>query len=378
MKQLRVLIYDTNYVKGVSRMIGLIKIKYWQEQGCAITILCSNDGVAFYKTQLKDSAYMPIDYTYHIHGSLSVPGEYAKINFLVLRKLKKIIGKFDIVYSQCAIIDFLFIPWVLKFFDKQVKWFVMVDNLVPPPHKRPGPFLQKLIPYLSFLVGNLLLKRTDGIFVVTDFLKNYYTKKGMKVIKTFDGYGIEVEIFKGKIVSDTPKFHAIYCGRLHAAKGVFDLIEVVKNVVLVDKKFTLGILGIGDSTIITALKKKIKEYGLKKNISLLGYKSGKEKGDIIRNCGFFLFLSYDEGCPHAVIEAFAVNKLVVAYDLPIYHEVFAKYIKNGQMILFKEKDFTTIANYISNLNMNKLSFQNNLNDYTWDTIVRNELVAMRQ
>lgn len=376
MKSLRILIYDTNYMKGASRMIGLFKIKYWQKHGCAITILCSKDAEEFYKTKLNNITYIPIDYTYNITGPLSVPREYTKINFIVLRNLKKLIGKFDVVYSQCAVIDFLFVPWVLKFFDKHIKWFVMVDNLVPPPHQRPGDFLQKLIPYLSFLVGNQLLKKTDGIFVVTDFLKNYYKKKGIRVTKTNDGYGIEVEIFKGGIQSHTPKFDAIYCGRIHIAKGIFDLIEVVKRVVSVNKQFTLGILGTGDSILIHDLENKIKENKLEKNISLLGYKAGKEKADIIRNSGFFLFLSYDEGCPHAVIEAFAVNKLVVAYDLPIYHGVFAKYIKKGQMVLFREKDFEAIADYIAKKPYKNVKFSNKLEDYTWDDIVKNELKAI--
>lgn len=378
MTALKILIYDTNFVKGVSRMIGLIKIKYWQQHGCAITILCSNDGVAFYKTQLENITYIPIDYTYHISGPMSVPLEYIRINMQVLPDIKKLIGLFDVVYSQAAIIDFLFVPWVLKFFDKKIKWFVAVDNLVPPPHKRPGQFVQNIIPYMAFLVGNLLLKRTDGIFVVTDFLRDYYARRGYKVIKTADGYGIDIKIFKGKISSKAPKFEAVYCGRLHEAKGVFDLIEVVRNVVKKNKGFTLGIMGDGSENIKKDLYAKINLYGLENNIIFTGYIDGKQKGDILRNAGFFLFLSYDEGCPHAVIEAFAMNKLVVAYDLPIYHEVFIKYIKNGQMILFKERKFDTIASYILKLNKNNLFFQNKLDNYTWNMIVKNELASMQK
>lgn len=378
MKPLNILIYDTNYMKGASRMIGLIKMKYWQQQGCKITILCSRDGEKFYRARLQQITYIPINYTYYMTGPLSVPREYAKMNFVALRSFRKIIGKFDVVYSQSGVIDFLFVPWLLKIFDKKIKWFVAVDNLVPPPNKRPGPFLQKLIPYVSFLVGNQFLKKTDAVFVVTDFLKNYYTKKGIKAIKTNDGYGIEVEIFEGKISKNSPQFNALYCGRLHMAKGIFDLIEVVKRVVRVNNKFTLGILGIGDSVVMNDLKDKIKEYGLEKNISLLGYKLGKEKADLIRNAGFFLFLSYDEGCPHAVIEAFAVNKLVIAYNLPIYHEVFSKYIKSSEMILFEEKEFDKISSYILNLHTRNLSFNNRLHNYTWDKIVKNELISMQE
>lgn len=373
---MKILIYDTNFVKGVSRMPVLLKVPYWQKKGCKITILCTPEGEDFYKSKLNNIDFISVDYSYKINGPFSLPWEYTKITLRAIPHLFSIREKFDVIYSETAVIDFLFFPWILKFFDKKIKWFVMVDNLVPPPHKRPGLFIRNSLPYIAFLIGNLLLKRADGIFVVTDFLKNYYTKKGMRVIKTNDGYGIEKEIFKGKISPSTPKFDALYCGRLHMAKGVFDLVEVLKNVVVADRHFTLGILGVGEVKIKNLLEKKIQEYNLSKNISLLGYKTGKEKGDILRSSKLFLFLSYDEGCPHAVIEAFAVNKVVVAYDLPIYHIVFKKYINSGQMILFKQKQYDTISIFITEGKYKKIKFNNNLSDYTWDRITRNELLIM--
>lgn len=379
MTQLKILIYDANYVKGVSRMIAILKIKYWQKQGCAITILCSNDGVAFYKTQLENITYIPIDYTFHINGPLSVPWEYTKINLLVLRNLKKLIGKFDVVYSQSGVFDFLFVPWVLKLFDKNMRWFVMVDNVVPPPHKRPGPFLQKLIPYVAFLIGDLLLKRADGIFVLTDPLKKHYEKIKMKnVIKTNDGYGIETQLFKGKIPEKTPGVNALFCGRLHIAKGIFDLVEVAKIVTQKKPGFTIGILGDGEQYIKEQFLKKIEKYNLEKKFLHFGFIPDKKKGDIYRKSDFYISLSYDESFGHAVLEALACNKLVIAYDLPIYHEVFAKYVKNGQMVLFKQKDFNAIADYILKLNYNTLTFKNRLEDYTWDKIVRKELECMKK
>lgn len=377
MNPLKILIYDTNFVKGVSRMPVLVKVPYWQKKGCKITILCTPEGKDFYKSKLNNIDFILVNYSYKINGPFSLPWEYTKITLRAIPHLFSIREKFDAIYSETAVIDFLVFPWILKFFDKKIKWFVMVDNLVPPPHKRPGLFIRNSIPYIAFLTGNFLLRKADGIFVVTNFLKSYYQSRGYRVIKTGDGYGIDIDIFTGKISSKTPHFDAIYAGRLHEAKGVFDLVEVIKKVVKIKKDFTLGILGDGEDIVKQKLYEKIREYGLEKNIALLGYKIGKEKGDIIRKASLFLFLSYDEGCPHAVIEAFAINKLVVAYNLPIYYEVFAKYIKNGQMILFKEREFDAIASYISNLNVNNLSFHNKLNDYTWDTIVKNELALMQ-
>lgn len=378
MKPLKILIFDTNYVKGLSRMIPLLKMENWQKNNCEITVFCTQEGKKFYEHQMKNISFITVNYTYKIKSTYSLPWEYIKITLKTLTKLSSISGKYDVVYSQSGIIDFLFIPWVLKRLDRKIKWFVMVDNLVPSPNKRPGPFLKKFIPYLAFLIGNLLLKNADGIFVVTNFLKDYYQSRGYRVIKTGDGYGIDTAIFKGSIAPSAPRFDALYTGRLHAAKGVFDLIEVVKRVVEKNKDFTLGIMGDGEEVVKRELHKKIDSERLQKNVIFTGYVTGKQKGDILRNAGFFLFLSYDEGCPHAVIEAFANNKLVVAYDLPIYHSVFKQYIEKGQMVLFKEQNYKEIADYINKQDYKKVKFDNSLEDYTWNTIVKNELEAMRK
>lgn len=371
---LKILVYDTNFVPGISRVIPVIKIKYWQKHDCQITIFGTKDAEFFYKSKLGGLNYLSLDFKYKVKNPYSLIWEVIRVNFLAILKIKEVLGKYDIVYSQSSVIDFLFIPWLLKFLDKKIKWFVMVDNIVPPPHKRPGPFMQKLIPYLTFLLGDLFLKNADGIFVVTDPIKNHYEKLGAKkVIKTNDGYGIEMEIFKGRIAQNTPKVDALYCGRLHVAKGIMDLVEVAKLVVLKKSDFKMGILGDGDKVTKTKFLEKIDSAGLKNNFWLFGYISDKRKGDIIRNCSLFISLSYDEGFGHAILEALACNKPVMAYDLSVYHAVFAKYIDKGQLTLFKEKDFSKIANFILKEKFSRLKFNNKLEDYTWDIICQKEL-----
>ncbi|MCL5095156.1 MAG: glycosyltransferase [Patescibacteria group bacterium] len=375
---LKILVYDTNFVPGISRVIPVIKIKYWQKHDCQITIFGTKDAEFFYKSKLGGLNYLSLDFKYKVKNPYSLIWEVIKVNFLAILKIKEVFGKYDIVYSQSSVIDFLFVPWVLKNLDKRIKWFVMVDNIVPGPGERPGAYLKNLIPYLAFKLGDWLLKKADGIFVVTDFLKNYYQKNGMKnVIKTNNGYGIETEIFTGKINKKAPKFDALYCGRLHLAKGIMDLVEVARIVTQKNPNFTIGILGDGDEKTKNNFFGKIKEYNLDKNFLFFGYKTGRGKGDIYRNCGFFLFLSYDEGCPHAVIEAFACNKLVLAYDLPIYHEVFNNYLKSGQLVLFRQKDLKAIADFILKREKKKNLFHNSLKDFTWDRIVKKELEVMR-
>lgn len=371
---LKILIFDTNYVPKIARIIVLTKIRYWQKKGCRMTVFGTKEAENFYRSQIEGLDYFSLDYVYHIKNPYQLIREVLKINILALFKIRELLGKFDIIYSQSSVIDFLFIPWVIKFFDRRARWFVMVDNLVPSPGKRPGSYWQQLFPYWAFLLGNLLLRRADGVFTVTDGIKNYYRKLGMKnVIKINDGYGIDIEIFQGEIEKNTLKLNALYCGRLHLAKGIMDLVDVVNLIAQKKPDFKIGILGDGSAEIKNKFYRKIQELGLQNNFLHFGFIEGKKKADILRNCGFYLFLSYDESFGHSVLEALACNKPVIAYDLPVYHEVFGKYIASGQLKLFRKKDYNSVTNHILKEEFKQLKFNNRLENYGWETICRKEL-----
>jgi len=351
-------------------------MKYWQKKGAEITIFTTKDGKSFYEKQISGLTFEILDFTYSFKNPYQLIGDIFKINLLALTKISKFFHKYDIVYSQSAVIDFLLVPFLLRLFDKKIRWFVMVDNTVPAPGKRPGSYLRQLLPFLAFHLGNFLLKKADGIFVVTNNLQKYYQKRGYKeIIKTGDGYGIETEIFTGKISATAPVVDTLFAGRLHLAKGILDLVEVIVQVVKSKPGFKTGILGDGEEDVKKIFLDKIKKHKLTNNFQFFGYRTGKEKGDIFRNCGFFLFLSYDESFGHAILEALACNKLVLAYDLPIYHEVFAKYLKSRQLILFPIGDTRKVGDYISTLPLPGQSFHNQLADYSWDTISENEFRA---
>jgi len=82
--------------------------------------------------------------------------------------------------------------------------------------------------------------------------------------------------------------------------------------------------------------------------------------------------SYAEGMTIAVLEAMVINKPVIAYDLPEYHDAFRKFIESGQLILFPKGDTTSVANYILSGDFLKRKFQNKLSDYKWGKIFQSE------
>lgn len=371
---MKILVYDTAYAPAAFavRITVIKKIKGWQRKGARITLICSTEAKNFYQKELLDVEFLTFPLTWRSKGPWTAPFECLRANFLIFPFIFKVKGKFDIVYSHTSTLDMIFFAFVLRLVDRKVRWFSIVDNIVPRPSERPGNYILKLIPYLAFLISNHLLRKTDGIFVVTGMLKKYYEKMGIRVIKTGIGNGLDIESFWGGISRGTPHFNALFGGRIHPAKGIFDLAAIMKRIVMYNKNFTLGIMGDGEEAMKKKLNQLIKNNHLSKNIFLIGYKSAKERWDLYRNSDFFLFPSYAEGCPQIVLEAFAANKLVVAYDLPEYRDAFKKYLKSGQLIIFKKGETEAIVKYILSLKNLKFNFHNQLKDYGWEKIINNE------
>lgn len=377
---MKILVYDTAYAPAASavRIPIIIKIKGWQKKGAKVTIICSSEAKIFYKERLPNIEYFTFPFTWKCKTRLTACLEFIRANILISPYIYKMRSKFDIVYSHTSTLDMIFFAVMLKLVDRKVRWFSIVDNIVPKPNERPGNYFLKVIPYIAFLISNKLLKKTDGIFVVTDMLKKYYEKMGLRVIKTGTGYGLDIDSFKGEIPYNTPHFNALFGGRIHPAKGIFDLVAIMKKIVIHNKNYTLGIMGDGEEYMKQKLRQEIIKNNLSNNIFLLGHKDTKERWDLYRTSDFFLFPSYAEGCPQVVLEAFAANKLVVAYDLPEYRDAFKKYIKYGELVIFKKGNTAKIAKYILSIKREKTHFHNKLSDFSWDNIVHNEWKAFSQ
>lgn len=94
----------------------------------------------------------------------------------------------------------------------------------------------------------------------------------------------------------------VYFGRLSKEKGLFTLIEAMKEL----SDITLKI--IGEGTIRESLELEVRSSELK-NVKFLGYKSGEELKEEIRKSMFVVLPSECyENNPKSIIEAFAVGK----------------------------------------------------------------------
>lgn len=150
----------------------------------------------------------------------------------------------------------------------------------------------------------LHIYETVDIFVSPSmFLKNKLREMGFKGNIAYLPNFIKSEEIIPRY--DWDEKSIVYFGRLSMEKGLFDLIEAVKDI----KGITLKIIGEGP------LEKEIKDkINIEKidNVILLGYKKGEGLSDEIRKSMFVILPSTCfENNPRSIIEAFSLGKPVI-------------------------------------------------------------------
>jgi glycosyltransferase involved in cell wall biosynthesis len=131
-------------------------------------------------------------------------------------------------------------------------------------------------------------------------------------------------------------------GRLSAVKGQRDLLEAMPEII---KRFPRARLLIaGDGPLLTELKRLRDHLNLKKEVLLLGHRD--DVSALLGVSNMFVFSSYYEGLPGAVIEAMAAGKPVVAFDIPSLREI----VKDGETgILVPERNISKFAQSVIRL-----------------------------
>ena len=133
--------------------------------------------------------------------------------------------------------------------------------------------------------------------------------------------------------------YILYFGRLSKEKGIKTLIESMK-----DKSYTLKVLGTGP--IEDELKDYISKNGIS-NVELLGFKSGNELTEFIKNSRCVVLPSewYENG-PYSAMEAMALGKPLIVSNLGGLPELVEDGV-NGYIFKSKEELSDCIDKMIS-------------------------------
>lgn len=126
--------------------------------------------------------------------------------------------------------------------------------------------------------------------------------------------------------------------RLIERKGQLDLVEAMPEVLKTHPQTKLLIAGHG--VFEAVLIKRIKALGIEKHVSLLGRRM--DVAELLNIADVFVYPSYFEGLPGALIEAMMAEKLIVCSDIPENMECVDK----DSAIIFERGNISDLADKI--------------------------------
>ena len=237
------------------------------------------------------------------------------------------VEKGTILYSSSHFLPDVIAACFLKHRGRRVTWVQTVFHIIPTPVLREGNYVTNFLSYSSQMISLELIKRnSDLLFVLNDQVKGYLVETGFPECRIHVvGAGINLSQIDAIQGLDSPVYDACFLGRLHRAKGVFDLLEIWKMVVSKINGAKLAMVITGSEETELALKRKIQKENLANNIFMLNL-SGEDALRVMKSSKVFVFPSHEEGWGIAATEAMACGLPVIAYDLPVYKEIFGKSI----------------------------------------------------
>ena len=175
------------------------------------------------------------------------------------------------------------------------------------------------------------VNNTDCLIVLSDWWKDFFEE-------TFQPRRISIV---PNIVSATQPQHAryqpyqgrrikfLFLGRIGDRKGVYDLLEVLRQ-----HRDTLGdryVLELGGDGETKKLEQLIRQYSLEDQVKFLGFVTGDEKERLLQDADVYVLPSYNEGLPISILEAMSFGLPIISTDVGGIPEVLLPH-DNGLMI----------------------------------------------
>ncbi len=239
----------------------------------------------------------------------------------------------DVIYAPSDFLVDTLPAFLCRLKNKRARFFVCVFLLAPHPltgyqgihtGRRRFPTARGVLYYLTQKIAIKLTRKLGGkLLVLNSMDKQGLIDQGVPAADVrVVPMGVRVEEF-ARTPTDSPgTYDGIFVGRLHPQKGVLDLIEIWSKVCAKRPSSRLAIVGGGDEWWSDQLRRRAEAAGLQDNIDVLGFRAGKEKIKLLKSSKCLLLPSYYESWGMVAIEAMSCGLPVVAYDLPVFREIF--------------------------------------------------------
>lgn len=289
-------------------IIPKIGISHWQKANLSNTTLLTLPETFFDNNPSPNYVFMA--YLLRIWHS-----------YFILRKIKNV----DFIYSSTNVFPDIAPAFLLRL-TNNVPWVARVHHLVSPPLKRPGRLVVNIVSSSLQICSNFMIKtKSTKILALNNMLAKILISQGFpKNRLSILGAGIELEkIQKGKPFANK-SYDALFVGRLHPTKGIYDLVEIWQQVIIEKPDAQAVIVGGGTQNEIKKIISQINMANLGKNLTLSGYLSEINLIRTLKSSKIFLFTDYEAGWGLAIAEAMAAGLPTVGYNLDVFGNVFKK------------------------------------------------------
>lgn len=168
-----------------------------------------------------------------------------------------------------------------------------------------GGFYQGLVQYV--------LNKADSVFVLSDYWANYVgsisNNTDIRVINNFPSPVFE-DLFDDRRFAHGGNIKLLFLGFIGQRKGIYDLVEAVE---LLKAQGVTGFkITVGGNGEIEQLKAVIEEKQLADYFDVIGWVTGEQKYQLMKNSDLLLLPSHNEGLPIAILEAMSAGLAVLS------------------------------------------------------------------
>lgn len=337
-------------------------IKWLKEQGYEVHVAAKNDFI-------NEPCIIPNCDNYYDVKFARFP--FSKINMKAYKQLKKLIqeNNYDIIHCHTPVAGVL-----TRLAARKNKNITVIYTAHGFHFFKGAPLLNWLIYYP---VERFFARYTDKLITINkedyERAKQFKLRKNGKVYYV-PGVGIDlnkienikVDIKKKKaelgIQENTPVLLSV--GELIKRKNHETVLKVLRQIK--DKNFVYLICGRG--VLMEHLQNLTKQLGLESKVKFLGFR--KDIAEICKAADLFIFPSYQEGLPVALMEAMATGLPVIASNVRGNRDLIAK--EN----LFEPDDVAALTNLIKkqleaieNKELKKVNYAN-LEQYSLKNILK--------
>ena len=217
----------------------------------------------------------------------------------------------------------------------------------------------------EFVIRKLFFsfKKNINLFICpSEFIKNKLQAKRFKKIEVMYNF---CNILNPEDDTNIKEDYFLYFGRLSKEKGLLEFIKILVNI---KKDFKFYIVGNGDEK--NKIEKLVKNLKLQDKVKLLGYKTGEELKQIIKQAQFVITPSLcEEVCNMSIIESICLKKPVLAPNLGGNKELSEF---NNNIVIYNPKNKKDLIDKLNNLMYSSMLNQNiNHNIFTPENYYEN-------